>query len=86
MMVPRIEIFDPTARGLEESLEADAGAGAGRGAELVDITNYSTPCAPRGILGLAIFWRFMEEMSRIGRAGVISLLKKPCISLFVSWQ
>ena len=56
-MVPRIDIFAPTASGLEASVlvAAAAGAGAGRGAELDDITNYSTPFALQGLRGSAVF-------------------------------
>ncbi len=52
-----MEIFAPTARGLEASEvgAAAAGAVAGRGAGLVDITIYSTPSSPHGV---EIFARF----------------------------
>jgi hypothetical protein len=54
-MVPRIEIFAPTASGLEVSVLVAGGAGAGRGAGLEDITHYGTPCGLKVIPALARF-------------------------------
>ncbi len=56
MIVPRMEILDPTAKGLEESRSVVvlAGAGAGRVAD-VDITHYSTPLGIPGYLEMVLY-------------------------------